>query len=178
MNLTSDAGVGVRATDGKLMWRYEKAANGTANCTTPVYHEGKVFYTSAYGTGGGLLALTPANGEIKAQEMYFSRDMQNHHGGVVLYNGHLYGSSNAILTCLEWITGKPKWRDRAVGKGSLTLADGSLYLLGEDNTVAGRSNAGRIPREGPLHYRRPGPAFMGQSLWCVAAGCTFAIRIT
>ena len=83
MNLTSEAGVGVRATDGKLMWRYEKAANGTANCTTPVYHEGKVFYTSAYGTGGGLLALTPANGEIKAQEMYFSRDMQNHHGGVL-----------------------------------------------------------------------------------------------
>ena len=45
MNLTSEAGVGVRATDGKLMWRYEKAANGTANCSTPVYHEGKVFYT-------------------------------------------------------------------------------------------------------------------------------------
>lgn len=135
MNLTSEAGVGVRATDGKLMWRYEKAANGTANCTTPVYHEGKVFYTSAYGTGGGLLALTPANGEIKAQEMYFSREMQNHHGGVLLYNGHLYGSSNAILTCLEWITGKAKWRDRAVGKGSITFADGHLYLFGEDNTV-------------------------------------------
>ncbi len=52
--------------------------------------------------------------------MYFSREMQNHHGGVLLYNGHLYGSSNAILTCLEWITGKAKWRDRAVGKGSIT----------------------------------------------------------
>ena len=64
--LMSEAGVGVRASDGKLMWRYEKAANGTANCTTPVYHQGKVFYTSAYGTGCGLLALTPANGEIKA----------------------------------------------------------------------------------------------------------------
>jgi outer membrane protein assembly factor BamB len=117
------------------MWRYEKAANGTANCTTPVYHQGKVFYTSAYGTGCGLLALTLADGEIKAQEMYFSRDMQNHHGGVLLYNGHVYGSSNSILTCLDWITGKPKWRDRGVGKGSLTIAEGNLYLLGEDNTV-------------------------------------------
>jgi outer membrane protein assembly factor BamB len=135
MNLTSEAGVGVRATDGKLMWRYEKAANGTANCSTPVYHEGKVFYTSAYGTGCGLLALTPSNGELKAQEMYFSRDMQNHHGGVLLYNGYVYGSSNSILTCLEWISGKPKWRDRAVGKSSLTLADGNLYILSEDNVV-------------------------------------------
>jgi hypothetical protein len=27
------------------------------------------------------------------------------------------------------------WRDRAVGKGSLTYADGMLYLFGETNTV-------------------------------------------
>ncbi len=135
MNLTAEAGVGVRATDGKLMWRYEKAANGTANCTTPVYTEGKVLYTSAYGTGCGLLALTPANGEIKAQEMYFSREMQNHHGGVIFYKGKLYGSSNSILTCLDWITGKPAWKDRSVGKGSVTIADGMLYIFGENNTV-------------------------------------------
>jgi outer membrane protein assembly factor BamB len=135
MNLTSEAGVGVRASDGKLMWRYEKAANGTANCTTPVYNEGKVFYTSAYGTGCGLLALMPSNGEIKAQEMYFSRDMQNHHGGVVFHKGKVYGSSNAILTCLDWTTGKPSWKDRSVGKGSVTLADGMLYVFGENNSV-------------------------------------------
>lgn len=135
MNLTSGAGVGVRASDGKLMWSYGKAANRTANCTTPVYHDGKVFYTSAYSTGCGLLALMPEKEEITAQEMYFSREMQNHHGGVVLYNGHIYGSSNAILTCLDWMTGKPLWRDRGVGKGSLTLADGMLFLFSENNTV-------------------------------------------
>src|SRR5262249_52014471 len=44
VNLTSEAGVGVRADDGKLMWRYERPANGTANCTTPVYHDNRVFY--------------------------------------------------------------------------------------------------------------------------------------
>jgi outer membrane protein assembly factor BamB len=135
MNFTSSAGVGVRANDGKLMWAYDKPANGTANCTTPVYHDGKVLYTSAYGTGCGLLALTPAGGEIKAKEMYFNREMQNHHGGVILHNGHLYGSSNAILTCMEWNTGAAKWKDRGVGKGSLTYADGMLFLFGENNTV-------------------------------------------
>ena len=141
MTLTSDNGVGVRASDGKLMWSNSKAANGTANCTTPVYHEGKVFYTSGYGTGCAQLALTPSDGEIKAQEMYFSRDMQNHHGGVVLYKGRVYGSSAAILTSLDWATGKPVWRDRGIGKGSLTIADGMLYLFGENNTV-GLADAG------------------------------------
>ena len=144
MTLTSEAGVGVRASDGKLMWRYAKAANRTANITTPVFHDNKVFYTSAYGTGGALLALTAQGGEVKAQEVYFTREMQNHHGGVVLVNGYLYGFNNSILTCLEFATGQTLWRHRSVGKGSLTYANGDLYLLSEDNVVglAEASSAG------------------------------------
>jgi outer membrane protein assembly factor BamB len=135
MTLTSAAGVGVRASDGKLMWRYPKVANGTANIATPVFFDNKVFYTSNYDTGGALLGLSQESGEIKAREVYFTRDMMNHHGGVVLVNGFLYGFSNAILTCLDFATGKVAWRNRSVGKGSLTYANGDLYLLGEDNVV-------------------------------------------
>lgn len=135
MTLTSQAGVGVRAKDGKLMWRYPRVANDTANITTPIFFGDRVFYTSAYGTGSALLQLRAETGTVKADEAYFSRDMMNHHGGVVLVNGYLYGFSNAILTCMEFATGKVMWRDRSVGKGSLTFADGHLYLLGEGNTV-------------------------------------------
>ena len=140
MTLTALAGVGVRASDGKLMWRYEKVANRTANIATPVFHDNKVFYTSAYGTGGALLGLTAQGSEVKAAEIYFSRDMQNHHGGVVLVNGKMFGYSNAILTCMDFASGKVMWRDRAVGKGTLTYADGQLYLLSENN-VAGLADA-------------------------------------
>jgi outer membrane protein assembly factor BamB len=72
----------------------------------------------------------------------------NHHGGVVHVNGYLYGFSNAILTCLEAATGKVQWRDRSVGKGSLTYADGRLYLLGESDTVGlvDASPAGYVER--------------------------------
>lgn len=140
MTLTSRAGVGVRATDGKLLWRYEKAANRTANCATPVFSGNQVFYTSAYGTGGGLVTLTPQGNEVNAEEAYFTRDMKNHHGGVILYQDHLYGFSDSILTCLEWKTGAVKWRDRSVGKGCLTLAGGKLFLLGEGH-MAGLAEA-------------------------------------
>ncbi|QQS47927.1 MAG: PQQ-like beta-propeller repeat protein [Acidobacteriota bacterium] len=135
MNFTSRSAVGVRASDGKLMWRYDKAANGTANCTTPVFSNNKVFFSSAYGTGAALLDLTPQGGEVRAREVYFTRDMMNHHGGVVLVDGYIYGFSNSILTCLEFTTGKKMWSARSVGKGALTYADGMLYLLGEDNVV-------------------------------------------
>lgn len=135
MTFTADAGVGVRASDGKVMFRYPTAANRTANIATPTYFDNKVFFTSAYDTGAGLLDLTAQNGEVKAKEIYFTRNMKNHHGGVVLIDGYLYGYNDSILTCLEFATGKVMWRDRAVGKGSVTYADGNLYLQGEQNTV-------------------------------------------
>ncbi len=135
MTLTSQAGVGVRAADGKLMWRYARVANDTANVTTPVYSRDRVFYTSDYSTGCVMLRLKAENGMVKAEEAYFSREMMNHHGGVVLVNNYIYGFSNAILTCMEFDSGKVMWRNRSVGKGSLTYADGNLYLLGEENTA-------------------------------------------
>ena len=149
MTLTSEAAVGVRATDGKLMWRYTQVANGTANITTPVFSDNKVFFTSAYGAGGALLGLRVVGEEVRAQEIYFTREMQNHHGGVVLVNGYLYGFNNSILTTLEFATGKMMWRDRSVGKGSIAYADGNLYLLSEDNVVG-------LAEATPAGYREKG----------------------
>lgn len=135
LTFTAGAGVGVRASDGKLMFRYDRAANRVANITTPIFHDNKVFFTSAYDTGAGLVALSAANGTVSANEVYFTREMKNHHGGVVLVDGYLYGYNDSILTCLEFATGKMMWRDRSVGKGSVTFADGHLYLQGENNVV-------------------------------------------
>jgi len=135
LTFTSAAGVGVRASDGKLMFRYPRAANRTANIATPVFSNNKVFFTSAYGTGGGLLDLSAHDGEITPKEVYFTLNMKNHHGGVVLVDGYLYGFNDSILTCLEFATGNVVWRDRSVGKGSISYADGMLYLLGEKQMV-------------------------------------------
>jgi outer membrane protein assembly factor BamB len=149
MTFTADAGVGVRASDGKLMWRNSTAANGTANIATPVYSDGKVFFTSSYGAGAALLGLRAAGNEVRAQEIYSTRDMKNHHGGVVLVNGYIYGYNDSILTCLEFASGKMVWRDRSVGKGAVTYADGHLYILGEDNIVG-------LVEATPAGYREKG----------------------
>jgi len=149
MAFTADAGVGVRASDGKLMWRNSSASNGTANIATPLYSDGKVFFTSSYGAGGALLGLRVSGNEVRAQEIYFTRDMRNHHGGVVLVNGYIYGYNDSILTCLEFASGKMVWRDRSVGKGAVTYADGHLYILSEDNVVG-------LVEATPAGYREKG----------------------
>jgi len=135
MTFTAAAGVGVRASDGKLMFRYPRAANRTANIATPIFSNNKVFFTSGYGTGGGLLNLSAQNGEVTSNEAYFTLNMKNHHGGVVLVGDYIYGFNDAILTCLEFATGNVMWRDRSVGKGSVSFADGHLYLQSETNVV-------------------------------------------
>ena len=164
MTFTATAGVGVRASDGKLMFRYPNAANNIANVATPVYSDNKVFFASAYGTGGGLLNLTVQNGEVRSTEAYFTREMKNHHGGMVLVDGYLYGYNDLILTCLEFATGKMMWRDRSVGKGSVTYADGHLYLQSENNVVglaeatsSGYREKGRfeIPDKGQMSWAHP-----------------------
>jgi outer membrane protein assembly factor BamB len=149
MTFTSEAAIGIRASDGKVTFRYPKAANGTANIATPVFSGNKVFFTSGYDTGAALLGLTAQGGEVKAQEIYFTRNMKNHHGGVVLVNGTLFGFDGSILTALDFETGKVLWRDRSVGKGSLAYADGNLYVLSEDNVMG-------LVEASPAGYREKG----------------------
>ena len=127
--------LGLRSSDGALLWNYKKVANRTANIATPIFQNGFVFVSSAYGTGCALLKLTAEGGTVRASEVYFSTAMMNHYSTSVMVDGTVYGFSNAILTAMNVETGQVAWRDRSVGKGSVAYADGMLYLLSEDGVV-------------------------------------------
>ena len=139
VQLTARTLVGDAASDGKFLWRYDRPANGMGiNCSTPLDHDGLVFAASAYGKGGGSVKLTKdASGGIKAEEVYFSKNMQNHHGGMIVVDGCLYGANGGneggSLVCLDFQTGNVLWngRDNGAPKGSLALADGRLYYRSE-----------------------------------------------
>lgn len=129
--------IGVAASDGKFLWRYDKPANGMAiNCATPIYNDGTVFAASAYNTGGGLVKLSKDGDGVKADEVYFTKDMQNHHGGIILLDGYLYGANGGNgggnLVCLDFKTGEVAWKERDVPKGSIALADDRFYYRTED----------------------------------------------
>lgn len=130
--------VGVSAADGRFLWRYDGPANRFGiNCSTPLFAEGHVFAASGYNHGDGLAKLAAgADGTITATEVYFTRNMRSHHGGMALVDGHLYGFDESNLTCIDFKTGKLKWFDRNVGKGSVTYADGRIYARSERGPVA------------------------------------------
>jgi outer membrane protein assembly factor BamB len=129
---TGARAVGLDVNDGKLLWEYRKPSNRTANVATPIARGNRVFISSDYGTGGGVVEIKPDN---SAQEIYFTKDMRNHHSSSILVGDYLYGFSSAILTAMKFDTGEIAWRDRSVGKGSLVFADGHLYAFSENGVV-------------------------------------------
>ena len=132
---TAERGLAVDPRDGRLLWSYDRAANGTANIATPIVHGNRVFLSSDYGTGAALLDVRASGNLASASEVYFTRDMRNHHASSVLVGSHLYGFSSSILTAMVFDTGTVAWRNRSVGKGSLIYADERLYLYSENGIV-------------------------------------------
>jgi len=128
--------IGLDAETGDLLWSYNESANRTANVSSPLFHNNAVFSASGYGTGGGLARLSKSDDGFTAKPDYFENKIQNHHGGMVLVDGHIYGTGSGSLICMNFETGEIVWQDRSAGKGAVTYADGHLYLYGEKNKVA------------------------------------------
>ena len=129
---TASRALGLDSKDGRLLWEYERPANNVANVATPIIRANRIFISSDYGTGGGVIEIKPDN---KAQEIYFNKDMRNHHSSSVLVGDYLYGFSSSVLTAMKFDTGEVAWKDRSVGKGSLVYADGNLYCFSENGVV-------------------------------------------
>jgi outer membrane protein assembly factor BamB len=124
--------VGVEAKTGRLLWRYDLP--GQMNIDTPIVHDGCIF-TSQAGRGPNGNVLVRVTGDAQkmtvAEVFRTTRDLNNHHGGVVRIGDYLYGTSETQLVCVEFKTGKLIWQERSVGKGSISAADGMLYVRSE-----------------------------------------------
>jgi outer membrane protein assembly factor BamB len=130
--------IGVRAEDGKVLWKYNRVANDIANIATPIVRGDYVFASTSYGAGSVLLKLSKTADGVDAKEVYYLDGpvFQNHHGGVVLVGDFLYGGhgqNNGFPTCIEFLTGKIRWGgnirpEGATGSAAVAYADGHLYF--------------------------------------------------
>ncbi|HEV2915812.1 MAG TPA: PQQ-binding-like beta-propeller repeat protein [Pyrinomonadaceae bacterium] len=146
---TQERALGLDPSDGKVLWEYARPANDVANVATPVVRGNRVWISSDYGTGGGLVEIKADAKGVTASEVYFTKEMRNHHSSSILVGEYLYGFSSGILTAMRFDTGEVAWRDRSVGKGSIVYADGHLYCLSENGVVG-------LVEATPAAYREKG----------------------
>jgi len=146
----------VNAKDGKTLWSNPWCQGNTANCPTPAYSDGYVFWANGYGKGGICLKLSADGGAVTATQAWTTSSMDCHHGGYVILDGHIYGNHGRGWACLDLKTGERKWSHGGVGKGSLCYADGMLYLFGENGGAAGLMTASPAKPEMKGQFRVAG----------------------
>jgi len=128
----------VHAETGKELWKYEFAKGNMANCNTPIYSDGYVFWACGYGKGGICLQVRGKGKKVFVRKAWESKDADCHHGGMILHKGYLYGNNKKGFVCIEFKTGKTMWDSNDldedaenIPKGSVCWADGMFYVFGE-----------------------------------------------
>lgn len=136
--------IGVATADGTPLWGYDRIANDVANIPTPIVHGDYVFASTGYGAGTALLRLEQTPSGVKVNEVYFhpGNKMQNHHGGMVLVDGHVYlghGHNQGLPMCVEFLTGKIAWgpvRGPGADSAAVAYADRHLYIRYQNAVMA------------------------------------------
>ena len=123
--------IGVNPDNGEILWE-AKFPGATAVIPTPIYKDGHLYVTAGYGVGCQLLKLGGKTPEV----VYENNTMVNHHGGVILVDGKLYGHSDkGGWTCQDFMTGETVWKNESLGKGAVGFAAGHLVCLDEKTGV-------------------------------------------
>ncbi len=141
---TSASAIGVAADTGELLWKYHYPVEYDMNVSTPIYHDGNVVLFRAFGRGTTMLKLNISGQTCAVEEAWHTVELDCGSAGVVLVDGYLYGQADGNQkqrhwACLELKTGKTMYSVDGLpvkDVGTLTYADGMLYLLSDPGNVA------------------------------------------
>ncbi|UCF14073.1 MAG: PQQ-binding-like beta-propeller repeat protein, partial [Phycisphaerales bacterium] len=164
----SESIVGVRASDGKLLWRYPHKVYTDQNITTPLFHDGFLIISGCVGKGTTCLQLRVSGDECSVEEHWHNGTLDNKQGGIVLLDGRLYGyapsqNRSKPWVCVDFKSGDTIFQSAAVESsykyknGCLTCADGMLYLFSDDGKmVLAKPMPNSLEVTGRLRIKDPG----------------------
>ena len=147
VTVMSESVVGVRASDGKLLWRYPHKVYADENITTPLFHDGFVIVSGCGRKGTTCLQLRVSGDECSAEKHWNNKTLDNKQGGIVLADGRLYGYAESQnrskpWMCIDFKSGATIFQDSPVKSsykyknGCLTYADGMFYLFSDNGNMA------------------------------------------
>lgn len=100
------------------------------NAMTPVVLDSRVFISSGYDKGCALLDFSGSEPKLAWE----NKSMRNQMSGCVPWQGHLFGFDDKVLKCID-LAGEERWRERGLGQGALSLADGRLLVMSEEGEL-------------------------------------------
>jgi len=158
----------VRASDGKLLWKYAHA------CKIPIPNVtalggGRLFVTGAYLAGSAIIQVSQDGGKWTVKELANINQMGGHCHPALLWQDHLYLLCNINersdgMVCLD-LEGKVVWQTRKDPNldkgGSILTADGLIYVMD------GRTGELYIVEPSPQGFKSLGKATLlgGKEIW-------------
>jgi len=135
LTMVEDGAIGIDAKTGRELWLHPHKNKYAVHASTPVYYKGRVVISSGYGYGAECLEMNRAGTRVR--KLWHVKELANHHGGIIRVGDAVVGTGDRGLVCIDIDSGRINWRERAVGKGSITYADGLLFMYGERSKEVG-----------------------------------------
>ena len=129
---------GLDPESGKTIWEHPwKIFMNNAQITQPLKLTDDAFLLSAgYGKGASAIRLRRTSTGFETEEVWKSKNLKTKFSNPILVDGHLYGLSESLLTCLDAETGELKWRGKKYGYGRVLLAQDKLLILGNTGMLS------------------------------------------
>lgn len=161
VNVSASYVFAIDLRDGSLAWKFNHLDFNSEvsravwpdapliKCVTPLFHNGQIYVTGGYDHGSFMLGVNEQGDDVSV--LWYDSVMDVHHGGVVLVDGYIYGSSwinngDGNWCCLDWETGEVMYEEHWNCKGSVISAEGLLYIFDEK-----RGNVGLV-RPNPSQF--------------------------
>lgn len=127
--------VSFAADDGRVLWTNSATGASTATIPTPIVKGKQLYHTAGYKMGSVLLQLSSSDKKsVTAEQLWANKNQQNHHGGVVLLDDHIFGyKQGGGWVSQDLTSGEATLQTRIEGESgaSVAYADGRLYVYGE-----------------------------------------------
>lgn len=128
---------GLAPENGALLWSQVWDTDMGINVSQPIMvDKNRFFISSGYGKGASLVEVTGAGNSFTARSLWENINMKNKFNSSVLYEGHVYGLDEGILTCVDVNTGARKWKGGRYGYGQVLLASGHLIVMSDTGELA------------------------------------------
>ena len=116
---------------GKTLWSYPWENPHNVHGAQPLYHDGFLFLTAGYNTGGCIMLKVDGAKVEKAWDRGPEGDPRSKQVAPIRDGEHFYANSEGTLVCLQWPDGKVRWADKGVGLGG-----GGSFVRCGDKLVA------------------------------------------
>ena len=122
---------GIDARNGFILWEHEHGGKGSSMgiaSVSPLPVADNRLFLSYMDETSTVLELSFQDGSATGKQLWDSKSIRKSYNCSVYHDGHIYGYSSRVMTCVDAKTGERVWRSREPGDGFTIVVDGHLIV--------------------------------------------------